>query len=281
MKTHHLIIFQIGADNFVLEIDRMVQILRYAKPRAIPNAPPFIEGIIIWENLVIPVINLQTRLYPGTAEPFPKPKVFIIRLDSLNIGFKVGNVFKLITVTEDQVLPPPPALAGMVVDYIKGVVQHEGNIYLFLDLEKTLTGQIKLPAVVRVPLNGSAGVCPLFLDLLVLNQEAGHVGQLHQEPPADLLRCLLFPETALPIFVRLKIPLQFLSEEVHVFQAVEPIHKLLEDRPFDQAGASRARWRCEVLSPVCQPDRGVGGTGQLLEGGDALNVVLPCLQQVQ
>ena len=155
MKTHHLIIFQIGADNFVLEIDRMVQILRYAKPRTIPNAPAFIEGIIIWENLVIPVVNLQARLYPGTEEPFPKPKVFIIRLDSLNIGFKVGNVFKLITVDESQVLPPPPALAGMVVDYIKGVVQHEGNIYLFLDLEKTLSSAEKRALQkVRLPEGG-------------------------------------------------------------------------------------------------------------------------------
>jgi purine-binding chemotaxis protein CheW len=155
MKTHHLIIFQIGTDNFVLEIDRMVQILRYAKPRALPNAPPFIEGIIIWENLVIPVVNLQARLYPASKEVFPKPKIFIIRLDNLNIGFKVGNVFKLITVDEAQVLPPPPALAGMVVDYIKGVVQHEGSIYLYLDLEKTLTREEKQALTkVRLPEGG-------------------------------------------------------------------------------------------------------------------------------
>jgi purine-binding chemotaxis protein CheW len=155
MKTHHLIIFQIGTDHFVLEIDRMVQILRYAKPRAIPNAPDFVEGIIIWENLVIPVVNLQARLYPGTAESYPKPKVFIIRLDALNIGFKVGNVFKLIAVEDSQVLPPPPALAGMVVDYIKGVVQYEGSVYLYLDLEKTLTGKEKRALQkVRLPEGG-------------------------------------------------------------------------------------------------------------------------------
>lgn len=155
MKTHHLIIFQIGTDNFVLEIDRMVQILRYAKPRNIPNAPAFIEGIIIWENLVIPVVNLQTRLYPGSTEAYPKPKVFIIRLDALNVGFKVGNVLKLITVDDAQVLPPPPALAGMVVDYIKGVVQHEGGIYLYLDLEKTLTSEEKRALKkVRLPEGG-------------------------------------------------------------------------------------------------------------------------------
>ncbi len=155
MKTHHLIIFQIGTDNFVLEIDRMVQILRYTKPRAIPNAPAFIEGIIIWENLVIPVVNLQTRLYPACREVFPKPKIFIIRLDDLNVGFRVGNVFKLIAVEESQVLPPPPALAGMVVDYIKGVVQHEGNVYLFLDLEKTLsTAEKRALQNVRLPQGG-------------------------------------------------------------------------------------------------------------------------------
>lgn len=143
MKIYNLIIFQIGPEYFVLEIDRMLQILRYTPPRAIPNAPSFIEGILIWENMVIPVVNLQTRLYPDLAGEPAKPKIFIIRLDTLNVGFKIGNVHKLLTVEESQILPPPPALGGMVVDYIKGVIPHEGRVYLFLDLEKTLSSEEK------------------------------------------------------------------------------------------------------------------------------------------
>jgi purine-binding chemotaxis protein CheW len=143
MKVYNLIIFQIGPEYFVLEIDRMLQILRYTPPRSIPNAPPFIEGILIWENMVIPVVNLQTRLYPNLAGEPAKPKIFIIRLDALNVGFKIGNVHKLFTVEESQILPPPPALGGMVVDYIKGVIPHEGRVYLFLDLEKTLSSEEK------------------------------------------------------------------------------------------------------------------------------------------
>jgi purine-binding chemotaxis protein CheW len=151
MKTLNLIIFQVGPDAFALEIDRMLQILRYAPPRAIPNAPAFIEGILIWENLVIPVVDLQVRLYPALPEPPPKPKVFIVRLDALHVGFKVGNVAKLVSVEESSILPPPPALAGMVVDYIKGVIPHEGKVYLFLDLEKILSPEEKT-ALTRVEL---------------------------------------------------------------------------------------------------------------------------------
>jgi len=157
MKTFNLIIFQIGPEYFVLEIDRMLQILRYTPPRTIPNTPPFIEGILIWENMVIPVVNLQARLYPDLAETPAKPKIFIIRLDTLNVGFKIGNVYKLITVDESQILPPPPALGGMVVDYIKGVIPHEGKVYLFLDLEKTLSSEEK-KVLKSVKLQNKGGV---------------------------------------------------------------------------------------------------------------------------
>jgi len=156
MKTLNLIIFQVGPDAFALEIDRMLQILRYAPPRALPNAPPFIEGILIWENLVIPVVDLQVRLYPALIEPPTQPKVLILRLDAIHVGFKVGNVAKLIIVEESQILPPPPALAGMVVDYIKGVISYEGQVYLFLDMEKTLSPEEKT-ALTRVELKDKEG----------------------------------------------------------------------------------------------------------------------------
>jgi purine-binding chemotaxis protein CheW len=157
MKTYNLIIFQIGPEYFVLEIDRMLQIIRYAVPRSLPNAPRFVEGILIWEGMVIPVVNLQSRLYPDLGVEPAKPKIFIIRLDSLNVGFKIGNVYKLIHVEESHVLPPPPALGGMVVDYIKGVIQHEGKVYLFLDLEKTLSQEEK-KVLKDVNLKDKAGV---------------------------------------------------------------------------------------------------------------------------
>ncbi len=139
MKTLNLLIFKIASENFVIEIDNLMQIIKYIKPTPIPKTPEFIEGIIVLRNMVIPIINLKKRLFGETKEEGKKPKVFIAKVDNLILGFKVDELYKIFSITDDKVLPPPPALPGMVIDYIKGVIEIEGNVYLYLDVNKTIT----------------------------------------------------------------------------------------------------------------------------------------------
>ncbi len=139
MKTLNLLIFKIAEEDFVIEIDNLVQIIRYIKPTPIPKTPSFIEGIIVLRNMVIPVINLKKKLFGEIEEKTKKPKIFIAKIKDLTLGFKVDDLYKIFAVEEDKILPPPPAIEGMVVDYIKGIVESGGNVYLFLDLPKTIS----------------------------------------------------------------------------------------------------------------------------------------------
>lgn len=139
MKTLNLLIFKINQENFVIEIDNLVQIIRYIKPTPIPKTPSFIEGIIVLRNMVVPVINLKKRLFGEQEEKEKKPKIFIAKINDLTLGFKVDNLYKIFAIEEDKILPPPPAIPGMAVDYIKGIVELEGLVYLFLDIKKTIS----------------------------------------------------------------------------------------------------------------------------------------------
>lgn len=139
MKTLNLLIFKISSENFVIEIDNLVQIIRYAKPTPIPKTPSFIEGIIVLRNMVIPVIDLKKRLFGDLEEKISKPKIFIAKVNELTLGFKVDDLHKIFAVEEDKILPPPPEIPGMSVDFIKGIVEIEGIVYLFLDIKKTIT----------------------------------------------------------------------------------------------------------------------------------------------
>jgi purine-binding chemotaxis protein CheW len=139
MKTLNLLIFKIADEDFVIEIDNLIQIIRYIKPTPIPKTPPFIEGIIVLRNMVIPVINLRKKLYGEVEEKAKKPKIFIAKINDLTLGFKVDDLHKILSVEEDKILPPPPAIEGMSVEYIKGIVEMEKNVYLYLDLPKTIS----------------------------------------------------------------------------------------------------------------------------------------------
>lgn len=139
MKTLNLLIFKINQENFVIEIENLIQIIRYIKPTPIPKTPSFIEGIIVLRNMVVPVINLKKKLFGEQEEKEKKPKIFIAKINDLILGFKVDDLYKIFAIEEDKILPPPPAIPGMAVDYIKGIVELEGLIYLFLDVKKTIT----------------------------------------------------------------------------------------------------------------------------------------------
>lgn len=138
MKTLNLLIFKISTESFVVEIENLVQIIRYVKPTPIPKTPDYIEGIIVLRNMVIPVINLKKRLFENLEEAEKKPKIFIAKVDELTLGFKVDELHKIISIEEEKVLPPPPAIEGMSVDFIKGVIEIQNNVYLFLDIKKCI-----------------------------------------------------------------------------------------------------------------------------------------------
>lgn len=138
MKILNLLIFKISAENFVVEIDNLIQIIRYVKPTPIPKTPGYIEGIIVLRNMVIPVINLKKRLFENSEELEKKPKIFIAKVDDLTLGFKVDELYKIISIEEEKLLPPPPQIPGMSVDFIKGVIEIQNNVYLFLDIKKCI-----------------------------------------------------------------------------------------------------------------------------------------------
>ena len=55
------VIFQVGAQNFAVEITRVKEIQRYQQPTPIPKSPAFLEGVIEVRGSLIPVVDLRKR----------------------------------------------------------------------------------------------------------------------------------------------------------------------------------------------------------------------------
>lgn len=143
-KERQLIIFCIEPEQFVLDITPLVQIISYKKPTPVPRSPQFVEGIIILRNQVIPIINMKTRLFPGVEEADLKHKVLIMRVRDQVIGLKVDSVQRIITVSDKDILPPPPQFEGVDTSFLKGVVRYQDTVYLYMGAERVLTpGEIE------------------------------------------------------------------------------------------------------------------------------------------
>lgn len=133
-----LITFRVGPETFVLDIMAVRQLVPYAGSTSVPTAPSFVEGIVVLRNEVIPIIDLRTRLYPrlGKAE---QPLVLITHTSAGVIGLKVDEVRRIVNVSTDAFLPPPPLVRGIRGELLIAVVPHGDEVYLLIDVENVLS----------------------------------------------------------------------------------------------------------------------------------------------
>ena len=138
-----LITFTVGPETFVLDIMAVRQIIPYTGSTTLPTAPAFIEGIIILRSEVIPIIDLRARLYPDLQERAGEPLILITHSSAGIIGLKVDAVRRIVNVTSDALLPPPPIVRGIRGELLIAVVPHDDEVYLLIDIENILSGDEK------------------------------------------------------------------------------------------------------------------------------------------
>jgi purine-binding chemotaxis protein CheW len=138
-----LITFTVGPETFVLDIMGLRQIIPYTGSTTVPTAPAFIEGIIVLRNEVIPIIDLRARLYPQLQERSEQPLVLITHSSAGVIGIKVDAVRRIVNVSTDALLPPPPIIRGIRGELLIAIVPYEDEVYLLIDIENILSGDEK------------------------------------------------------------------------------------------------------------------------------------------
>jgi purine-binding chemotaxis protein CheW len=138
-KELRLITFRVGPETFVLDIMAVRQIIPYTGSTSVPTAPLFVEGIIVLRNEVIPIIDLRDRLFPSAAERAAEPLLLITHSSAGVIGLKVDEVRRIVNLTSDKLLPPPPLVRGIRGELLIGVIPFREEVYLLIDLENVLS----------------------------------------------------------------------------------------------------------------------------------------------
>jgi purine-binding chemotaxis protein CheW len=134
-----LITFRVGPETFVLDIMAVRQIIPYGGSTSVPTAPSFVEGIIVLRNEVIPIVDLRERLYPRAADRSGEPLVLVTDTSAGTIGFKVDEVRRIVTLSSDVLLPPPPLVRGIRGELLVAVIPLGDEIYLLIDVEAILS----------------------------------------------------------------------------------------------------------------------------------------------
>jgi purine-binding chemotaxis protein CheW len=135
-----LVSFNIGEEEFGVDILKVQEINRMLDVTRVPNAPEYVDGVINLRGKVIPIIDLRRRFGMARKEHDKNTRIVVVELSGKVVGFVVDAVSEVLRIPKSVTEPPPPIVAGVEAEYITAVGKLEDRLLILLELEKVLAG---------------------------------------------------------------------------------------------------------------------------------------------
>ena len=139
-----IVTFRLGDDLFAADIYSVERVLRYQQTTPVPNVPEWIEGVIDYQNRVVPVINLRRRFEMPAAPIGGDTRILIFNVAGEWIGGIVDAVLDVASLDAGKLAPPPPIFRGLAGEYLLGIVRREQRLVVFLDVGRLLSTSERL-----------------------------------------------------------------------------------------------------------------------------------------
>lgn len=111
----------------------------------VPDAPPFVDGVVFTRGLVVPVVNLRARFGFERTPLTLQTRLIVVEHGVRVVGLLADSAREFIRIPPAGIHPPHDAIAGDSGRYLDGVASIGNRLILILGLEPLL--QLIQPAV--------------------------------------------------------------------------------------------------------------------------------------
>jgi len=133
-----VIIFKLGNEEFAFDIHQVERILGYIEPTKVPEAPFFVEGVINYQNTILPIISLRKKFNMNYEDSKDK-KIIVVKNNNKIVGLLVDTVLEVTDIKEENIETSPDIVTVEKNKYIQSIIRLDNRIILNIDTEKILT----------------------------------------------------------------------------------------------------------------------------------------------
>jgi purine-binding chemotaxis protein CheW len=139
------IFFDLGGTTYAVPSNVVQQIEMVEHITPVPNAPPFVDGVVFARGQVVTVVNLRSRFGFERSPIDMQTRLMVMALAGRSLGLLVDSAREFITVDQAAITSPPEAIAGLSGQYLAGIANIDGRLVLVLDVEEVVNFQ-NMPA---------------------------------------------------------------------------------------------------------------------------------------
>jgi purine-binding chemotaxis protein CheW len=133
-----LVTFRLAQEEYGIEITKVQEIILMGEITRVPQTPDYIKGLINLRSTVIPIVDLRLRFGLPSENPTDETRIMVVNVVGKTIGIIVDGVSEVLRISQEQIAPPPPTVAGLDREYLTGLVKLDSRLLILLDIDRIL-----------------------------------------------------------------------------------------------------------------------------------------------
>ncbi|MDR3511549.1 MAG: chemotaxis protein CheW [Caulobacteraceae bacterium] len=141
-----LISFEIGGQTFCIDISDVREIRGWTQSTPMPQAPSYIMGLINLRGVIMPVVDLRSRLGLGATEASSRHVIIVVQHEAGLAGLLVDAVQETFTIDPGALQPPPAIGVSAEQPFVDAIIPLEGRMLSRLVVAALLPAETRAAA---------------------------------------------------------------------------------------------------------------------------------------
>ena len=137
-QTESYILFELAGTTYGLRSQEVKHMELVEQITPVPNAPPFVEGVVFSRGQVTPAINLRVRFGFPRQEHSTRSRLIVVDAGQRSVGLLVDSAREFRNLSAESIQPPNESIAGLSGKYLRGIAIVGERLILLLDIEEVL-----------------------------------------------------------------------------------------------------------------------------------------------
>jgi purine-binding chemotaxis protein CheW len=117
-----LISFEIGGQEYCIDVRSVREIRGWTATTPLPQTPDYVLGVINLRGVIMPVLDLRSRLGLGVTEPSSRHVIVVVEQDKRMAGVLVDGVQETFQVAASLLQVPPVMACGVGDQFVDAII---------------------------------------------------------------------------------------------------------------------------------------------------------------
>lgn len=132
--------FKLGNEEYGIKILQVQEIRGYESVTRIASAPEHVKGVVNLRGTIVPIVDMRIKFKLGEPTYNQFTVVIILNIQDRVVGMVVDSVSDVISLTAEQIKPPPD-MGAMNTDYVVGLGTVDERMIILIDIDRLMSSE--------------------------------------------------------------------------------------------------------------------------------------------